>query len=80
MNSLETPSRADLRTSTGGGAPMSSAVGGIVSNAVAPPAASAPMIARTASLTITVKDLAAARTSLNAMLVQSSWIFSGTHG
>jgi hypothetical protein len=69
MNSLETPSRADLRTSTGGGAPMSGAVGGIVSNAVAPPAASAPMIARTASLTITVKDLAAARTSLNAMLV-----------
>jgi hypothetical protein len=70
-NSLSAPYRMATRASGGGGAPiMNAGVGGIVADAVAPQAATAPMIARTASLSIIVKDLTAARASLDAILAR----------
>ena len=70
-NSLSAPSRMATRAPGGGGAPMNAGVGGIagiVGNSSDSPAA--PMIARTASLSITVKDLTTARVSLDAMLAR----------
>lgn len=70
-NSLATPSRMATRALGGGGVPSSAAVGGIAGVAGNfSDTAAAPMIARTASLSITVKDLTAARASLDAMLAR----------
>jgi anti-sigma factor RsiW len=62
-NALAPPS--DMATRAPGGG-----VAGIVGGLVESPATPAPMIARTASLTITVKDIAAARSLLDAMLAK----------
>jgi hypothetical protein len=67
-NSLAAPPPTMQTRKPSDGAPMNAAVAGIVGNMQDTPAA--PMIARTASLTITVKDLTAARASLDAMLVR----------
>ncbi|MGD0800744.1 MAG: DUF4349 domain-containing protein [Terracidiphilus sp.] len=66
-NSLSAPYAMATQAPSSGGAPMMNAgVGGSIGS----DAESAPIIARTASLTIIVKDLTAARTLLDAMLAK----------
>jgi len=70
-NSLAVPSRMTTRAPGGGGASTGAGfgvIGGMVGDLSGKTVA--PMIARAASLTITVKDLTAARVSLDTMLAR----------